>query len=212
MRTNAEEKMMSETPEVLLFDWEDVLVCGPFLDRLAACSSLRLAVLRREAKAVFNTLEVEELRKGNLSLEALGKVLGEHFQRDLSLEEMEDCIRSSMVYDLDGLALLDLWTARGKAAVVGGSPPRVPEKLRQDFATLLRPEHHVYAHEAGHSNLTPEFYKVVAEALEKEPTSLFLLSKHPQALVAAQEAGCGAVQYRGRETEIPAFDLPPAET
>lgn len=188
---------MTETPKELLFDWETVLLQGPLEERLGNCLSLRLSVSRGQARSALGDLDREILQRGEISLSDLCHRFGEAFARELPREDLTECLHAAVIYDLDGLGLLSRWASLGKATVVGGSPPQVPEKLRSDLAPLLPPERHVYAHEAGHSLESPEFFAVVAEALGTQVGDLVLLSRNPAAREAAKAAGAQWVDFQG---------------
>lgn len=193
---------------LLLFDWEDVLVHGPFMERLASSASLRLSVPRRDLEAALAELDEMSLRNGEVSLAQLAHHLADELEREITPEELMAVLQESVIYQLDGLAALGRFAARGQAAVVGGSHPGVPERLRKDLLHLIPPERHVYAHEAGHPVSDSQFFPAAAEALQVDLESLFLVTRRENVLLAAKQAGCGAIQYEGPDTH---FDIPDPE-
>lgn len=190
----------------VLFDAEGVLVAGDVLDRAAAGIALRLGVSRSDVNKALHDVDVHELEGGQVSAKDLADLLAQEMDVEVDPRHLQQWIGMAQVYDVAGLTQLAAWSAVEQAAVVGGSAPGFPERMRADLATLLPPERHLYAHEADASLSSPEFYQAASECFQVPLDAMLLFSPSEERRQAAMEAGCQAVANLGMEPPRPDQD------
>lgn len=183
----------------VLFDAEGVLVAGDVLDRAAAGIALRLGVSRSDVNKALHDVDRGELEGGQVSAQDLADLLAQEMDVEVEPKHLQQWIGMAQVYDVAGLTQLAAWAAVEQAAVVGGSAPGFPERVRADMASMLPPERHLYAHEADASLSSAEFYQAAAECFQVPVDSMLLFSPNEERRKAATEAGCQAVAALGLE-------------
>lgn len=183
----------------VLFDAEGVLVAGDVLDRAASGIALRLGVSRSDVNKALHDVDRSELEGGQVSAKDLADLLAQEMDVEVEPRHLQQWIGMAQVYDVVGLTQLAAWAAVEQAAVVGGSAPGFPERVRADLASLLPPERHLYSHEADASLSSPEFYRAASECFQVSLDSMLLFSPDEERRKAATEAGCQAVANLGLE-------------
>lgn len=195
-------------PDILLVDWEGILLEGPLKTLWAASASLRLGLTRKQSTELLERFGDEDLASGSVQSQDLAAALAEGLGRRIPGSQIEACLQAGMIYNLEGLALVGRWAAAGRVAVVGGSPPSVPEKLRDDLFSCLPPERHVYAHEAGSGLSQGAFYQVAAEALGRGTSEMALVSLSTRAREAAAAAGLEVFESLELALQVPLPRVP----
>lgn len=184
---------MSSAEPVVLFDAESTLLTGPLLGRIADGLALRLGVSRTRLRNLLEGLGPAEIGRGDVDAKSLAESLSDELDVKVTAAKVKAWVGHAVVYDPDGLERLAQWAGCERAAIVGGSAPGVPERIRADLRALLPAERQVYAHEADAALDSSEFYGAAAQALMTEPDRLILYSRDPARREAATQAGCQAV-------------------
>ena len=187
----------------VLFDAEGVLVAGDVLDRAAAGIALRLGVSRMDVNKALHDVDRGELESGQVSAQDLADLLAQEMDVEVDPKHLQQWIGMAQVYDVAGLTQLAAWAKVEQAAVVGGSAPGFPERIRADLGSMLPPERHLYAHEADAALSSPEFYQAAADCFQVSLDSMLLFSPSEERRKAATEAGCQAVANLGLEPPQP---------
>ena len=200
----------------VLFDGEGCLLKGALIPRLSKGLALRASSSERKLKVAFDALDPGKLEQGKISAKDLLKAFGKALNKKLTATQLSAWLGEAVVYSPAGLTLLTKWAFQDRAAVVGGSMPGIPERVRTDLLTLVPPERHLYAHEAGASLSDPAFYQAASEAFQKDLAQLVLYSPCEKRRAAAVEAGCQAVITLTQdpapvEQELPSTDESPAK-
>ncbi len=177
----------------VLFDGEGTLLKGSLIPRLSKGLALRASASERKLKAALDGFDAEKLEQGKISAKDLLKAFGKAVDKSLTATKLAAWLGESLVYSPAGLTLLTQWATYDRAAVVGGSMPGIPERMRTDLLALVPPERHLYAHEAGASLSDPAFYQAASEAFQKDIQQFILFSPNEARRKAALEAGCQAV-------------------
>lgn len=191
----------------VLFDAETTLLAGELMQRIAAGLALRMSASERDVAQALAGLDQGKFEAGAVSAKDLAEALRKAIDVKVSPTKVSQWLGQCLVYDTEGMSQLARWAKAERAAVVGGSAPGLPERLRTDSSRLLPPERHLYSHEAGASLSTPEFYKAAAEAFMKDPSEMVLYSRSEARRNAATAAGCQAMISLGIE---PPSDEPEA--